>query len=160
MRRVEVHMVEVLESALETFRERAQREGIEIQRQFDSQGTMLGDAEQLRRVIINLVGNAVDSLLDAGVAAPKVQVAMGENLARTEVWVRIADNGIGIDSALRDKIWNPFYTSKDHGTGLGLPITKKLVEAHGGEIELDDAPDGGASFLLTFPKAPVEGATA
>jgi signal transduction histidine kinase len=76
------------------------------------------------------------------------------------VWVRIADNGIGIDSALRDKIWNPFYTSKDHGTGLGLPITKKLVEAHGGEIELDDAPDGGASFLLTFPKAPVEGATA
>jgi signal transduction histidine kinase len=153
MRHVEVRMSEVLDSALETFRERAQREGIEIECQFDCEGKLLGDAEQLRRVVINLVGNAVDSLLDASVQNPRIQVAMGENLAGSEVWVRIADNGVGIDEELYEKIFNPFYTSKEHGTGLGLPITRKLVEAHGGEIEVVSPPDGGAEFLLTFRKA-------
>jgi len=153
MRHVEVRMSEVLDSALETFRERAQREGIEIECQFDCEGRLLGDAEQLRRVVINLVGNAVDSLLDASVQNPRIQVAMGENLAGSEVWVRIADNGVGIDEELYEKIFNPFYTSKEHGTGLGLPITRKLVEAHGGEIEVESPADGGAEFLLTFRKA-------
>jgi signal transduction histidine kinase len=157
MRRVEVRMSEVLDSALETFRERAQREGILIERQFDCDGTLLGDAEQLRRVVINLVGNAVDSLLDAGIESPRIRISMGENLAGNEVWVRIVDNGMGIDEELYEKIFNPFYTSKDHGTGLGLPITKKLVEAHGGEIEVDAASEGGAEFLLTFPKAGAQG---
>jgi len=157
MRRVEVRMSEILESALETFRERAQREGITIESQFDCAGTLLGDADQLRRVVINLVGNAVDSLLDAGIDDPRVEVSLGENLAGTEVWVRIADNGVGIDAELYEKIFNPFYTSKEHGTGLGLPITKKLVEAHGGEIEVDATPSGGAVFLLTFPKSQVNG---
>jgi len=157
MRRVEVRMSEVLDSALETFRERAAREGIEFERRFDCEGRLLGDAEQLRRVVINLVGNAVDSLLDARIVDPRIQVSMGENLAGTEVWVRIVDNGIGIDEELYEKIFNPFYTSKEHGTGLGLPITKKLVEAHRGEIEVESAPDGGAVFLLTFPKAPMAG---
>jgi signal transduction histidine kinase len=89
---------------------------------------------------------------------PVIEVSLGENLAGSEVWVRISDNGPGIDDELRDKIFNPFVTSKQSGTGLGLPITRKLVEAHGGEIELhsplDTAGglDSGTEFVLTFPK--------
>jgi two-component system, sporulation sensor kinase D len=143
-----------LDSALETFRERSEREGVEIVRRFDCEGWLQGDAEKLRRVAINLVGNAMDSLGSlASAEAPRIEVSLGENLAGSEVWLRIADNGQGIDVQTREKIFHPFFTSKEHGTGLGLPITKKIVEAHGGSVEVAASPLGGAEFILTFPKS-------
>jgi two-component system sensor histidine kinase FlrB len=66
--------------------------------------------------------------------------------------VRIRDNGVGIDEETAAKVFNPFVSSKAGGTGLGLPITKKLVEAHGGTIELFSEPGQGAEFVLSFPK--------
>jgi signal transduction histidine kinase len=153
MRMSAVAMGDVLDSALETFRDRAARENVEILRQFDCAGDMRGDAEKLRRVVINLVGNGLDALRDASVDKPQIEVAMGENLAGTEVWVRIRDNGPGMDEEVRQRIFNPFYTSKQGGTGLGLPITRKLVEAHRGEIELLSTPGQGTEFVLTFSKA-------
>jgi len=152
MRDDEIRMVDVLESAIETFRDRAAREKVEIVRSFDCDGTLRGDAEMLRRVAINLIGNAMDALAESTVETPRIEVALGENLAGSHVWVRVGDNGDGIDPEVRDRIFNPFYTSKEHGTGLGLPITKKLVEAHGGEIELQSTRGMGAEFILTFPK--------
>jgi signal transduction histidine kinase len=152
MRLAQLHMSDVLDSALETFRDRAEREGVEIVRQFDNAGPMRGDAEQLRRVVINLVGNALDAVSVADREKPRVLVAMGENLAGTEVWVRIADNGHGMDEAERERVFNPFVTTKTTGTGLGLPIVKRIVEAHGGVIELGSTPGEGAEFVMTFPK--------
>ena len=111
-----------------------------------------GDAEKLRRVAINLVGNAIDALVESDVVDRSVEVAMGENLAGTEVWFRVKDNGPGIESEIAKRIFDPFYTSKQSGTGLGLPITKKLVEAHGGEIELITDVGQGTEFVVTFPK--------
>jgi signal transduction histidine kinase len=152
MRVSDVRMVDVLESALETFRDRAARDAVEITRAFDTDGVVEGDADQLRRIIINLVGNGIDALTEARVESPRMDVSMGENLAGTEVWVRISDNGVGIPSELREKIFAPFVTSKSGGTGLGLPITKKLVEAHGGTIELTSEAGQGTEFVLTIPK--------
>ena len=148
----EVSMADVTESALESFRDRAQRAGISIDRQIDCDGLLLGDAEQLRRVVINLVGNAMDALVEAAAPAPHIDVHMGENLAGTEVWVRVKDNGPGIDADGLGKLFSPFYTSKADGTGLGLAITKKLVEAHDGAIEASSEPGEGAEFLVTLPK--------
>lgn len=145
-------MRDVLDSALETFRERGEREQVEIRRVFDCEGAMRGDAEKLRRVMINLVGNAFDALADAQVDEPVIEVSMGENLAGSEVWVKIRDNGFGIDAETRDQIFAPFYTSKSGGTGLGLAITKKLVDAHQGSIEVAAQPGEGAEFVLVFPK--------
>ncbi len=153
MRPSPIHMADVLESALETFRERASREGIEVVRQFDSAGAMRGDAEQLRRVVINLVGNAIDAVAASDNEKPRILVAMGENLAGTEVWVRIEDNGPGMDDEQRDRVFNPFVTSKEHGTGLGLAIVKRIVEAHAGEIELTSRMGEGTEFVLSFPKS-------
>ncbi len=147
-----VRMADVLDSALETFRDRAARAEVAIEREFDRAGAMVGDPEKLRRVFINLVGNAIDALEEARIQGGRVEVALGENLAGTEVWVRIRDNGPGIDRELAQKMFNPFVTSKDGGTGLGLPITKKLVEAHGGSIELQSDPGNGTEFTVTFPK--------
>ena len=152
MRLAPLQMSDVLESALETFRERAGRERVEIVRQFDCAGVMRGDAEQLRRVVINLVGNALDAVTSADREKPRVLVAMGENLAGTEVWLRIEDNGLGMDDAACDAVFDPFVTSKENGTGLGLPIVKRIIEAHGGSIELGSTPGQGTEFVLSFPK--------
>ena len=146
-----VAMEDVLESALETFRDRMQRSGIAIVRQFDAAGEVRGDAEQLRRVVINLVTNAIDALEEGDVDEPEVSVSMGENLAGTEVWVRVADNARGIDDETRERIFDPFYTSRENGTGLGLALCQKIVDAHHGTIELDSTLGEGTEFLLTFP---------
>jgi two-component system sensor histidine kinase HydH len=148
----ELRMADVVESALESFRDRAERLGIDVDRQVDCEAQLLGDAEQLRRVVINLVGNAFDALDETATVDPRIVVHLGENLAGTEVWLRIEDNGPGIDDATRARMFDPFFTSKANGTGLGLAICKKIVEAHDGRIEESSPPGGGAGFLLTFPK--------
>jgi two-component system sensor histidine kinase HydH len=148
-----VVMEDVLESALETFRDRAVRSAIKIIRQYDADGRFEGDSEQLRRVVINLVGNAIDALEEARIAQPEVRVSMGENLAGTEVWIRVADNGLGIDEDARDQIFDPFYTSREEGTGLGLALCRKIVDNHGGSIEVETAAGEGTKFVLTFPKS-------
>jgi signal transduction histidine kinase len=104
--------------------------------------------------MINLVGNALDALADAKVAQPVIDISMGENLAGSEVWVKVRDNGLGIDQQTRDRLFTPFYTNKRTGTGLGLAITKKLVEAHQGSIEVSAQAGEGAEFVLSFPKHP------
>jgi signal transduction histidine kinase len=148
----DIQLSEVVDSALETFRDRLDRSGITLVRSIDCAGHMKGDPEKLRRVVINLVGNAIDAVEEAGVEDPVVQVSLGENLASTDVWLRVKDNGPGIPEELQDRLFSPFYTSKSGGTGLGLPICKKLVEAHNGTIELHSEPGHGTEFVLTFPK--------
>ena len=151
-RMVELRLVDVLESALETFKDRSARTGVEITRQFDCEGSMRGDPEKLRRVAINLIGNAIDALEQAAVEKPTIEISMGENLAGTEVWMRIRDNGPGIDAETRQKMFSPFFTAKEGGTGLGLAITKKLIESHAGTIEVISEEGDGAEFVVAFPK--------
>jgi signal transduction histidine kinase len=143
---------EVVDSALETFRDRIGRLGVEVTREQGGEGVMAGDAEKLRRVLINLFGNALDALEGTNAREPRIQVASGEDLAGREVWLRVRDNGPGVAPEAFAKIFDPFYTSKPSGTGLGLAISKKLVDAHGGSIEASSAPAKGAEFLLRFPK--------
>jgi signal transduction histidine kinase len=148
----ELSLADVVDSALETFRDRLTRSGVDVRREIDSEGWMQGDAEKIRRVLINLVGNALDALEAAGTANPQIEIAAGENLAATEVWLRVRDNGPGIAPDAMHEIFSPFYTSKARGNGLGLAISKKVVDAHGGSIEAESTPGSGSEFLLTFPK--------
>ncbi len=156
LRLSEVRLEEVLESAMDTFRERLAKHNVEIVRDSDGACMFQGDPEKVRRVVINLVSNALDALEEAKVQHPKIEVLAGENLARTEVWLRVKDNGPGIPQDKLHKIWNPFYTSKTTGTGLGLAITKKLVDAHGGTIEARSTLGQGAEMVVTFPKTGAE----
>ncbi len=150
-----LRMTDVVASAIETFRERLKRAGVAIECQMDTPGQMQGDADKLRRVVINLIANALDALSDAGTTEPKIVVMSGDNLAGTEVWLRVSDNGPGIPAATRAKIFDPFYTTKSQGTGLGLALSKKVVEAHGGSMELLDSSRAGSEFVLSFPKVQI-----
>jgi signal transduction histidine kinase len=147
-----LRLAEVVDSALETFRDRIARLGVEVARDPGSEGMMAGDAEKLRRVLINLFGNALDALEASRTSEPRIQVSSGEDLAGREVWLRVRDNGPGMAKEALAKIFDPFYTSKPSGTGLGLAISKKLVDAHGGSIEASSAPGKGTEFVLRFPK--------
>ncbi len=148
----EVRLRDVIASATETFRDRLERTGIRIEQEIDGEGVMRGDPEKLRRVVINLIGNAIDALEEAKTPDSSIQISAGENLAGTEVWLRVQDNGPGMDPATLERIFNPFFTSKASGTGLGLALSKKVVDAHGGSIETTSAIGEGTEFLLTFPK--------
>lgn len=147
-----IAMEDILESAIETFRDRVGRSGIEMTRHYDATGHLEGDPEQLRRVAINLISNAMDALESADIEAPRIDVAMGENLAGSEVWLRIEDNGPGMRHEIQEQIFDPFFTSRDEGTGLGLSLCRKIVDEHGGHIEVESIPGEGSRFLVTFPK--------
>jgi signal transduction histidine kinase len=147
-----IAMQDVLESAIDSFRDRCIRNQTLILRNYDAEGQLEGDPEQLRRVVINLIGNAMDAIEEAQVSQPEIRVSMGENLAGNEVWLRIADNGFGMDDQTCEQIFDPFFTSREEGTGLGLALSRKIVDSHGGTIEVESRPGQGAEFILTFPK--------
>jgi hypothetical protein len=65
----------------------------------------------------------------------------------------VADNGTGIPAEVRDRLFRPYYTTKKHGTGLGLFVVRRIVEAHGGSVAVDSEPGRGATFTLTLPAA-------
>jgi signal transduction histidine kinase len=158
LRFAEMDLPDNVQAALETLRERVSALGVRVRFERGRAGLLRGDAEKLRRVWINLIGNALDALEAASTPQPELAIELGENLAGSELWLRVRDNGPGVPEELRRRIWSPFYTSKSTGTGLGLALAKKVIEGHGGQIELEPSEPGvsGASFLVTLPKHPPE----
>jgi signal transduction histidine kinase len=111
------------------------------------------DSEQLRRVLVNLLENACRALEDrAGI----VEVTASEQDSPGMVRVSVADNGPGIEPERRERVFRPFHTTRENGTGLGLSNVQKIVEAHGGEISVDESPSGGALFSFTVPSGEEE----
>ena len=151
MRPQVVEIADVVDSALETFRDRLARDAVRIERDLAAGSNIEGDPEKLRRVVINLVGNALDAIAEVPPSDPCVRISSGHNLAGTELWVRVKDNGPGIDAPRLREIFSPFHTSKSNGTGLGLAITKKAVEAHGGTIEVESQVGVGTELVVVFP---------
>lgn len=111
------------------------------------------DPVQLERTITNLVVNACDSIEGPGQIRISAAPAAGESPRWIEVAVR--DDGSGMDSETRERIFDPFYTTKDvgKGTGLGLAIVLGIVAAHGGEVAVDTAPGRGTKITTTWPLA-------
>jgi signal transduction histidine kinase len=118
-----------------------------------------GDQHQLCQVFTNLIANAFEALEGKGTIAitaslgaiePDPVFGVAPELAPTIV-VDIADNGPGVPPELSDRIYDPFFTTKIKGTGLGLGIVRKIVDAHDGRIDLTSSPDTGTRFRVTLP---------
>jgi PAS domain S-box-containing protein len=107
-----------------------------------------GDADQLRQAVRNLLLNAADAAGEAG----RITVRVGES-GEGAAWIEVEDDGIGIQPADRDRVLEPFYTTKPGGTGLGLPIVARIIEDHHGELRLLESKSGGARFRIVLPPA-------
>jgi signal transduction histidine kinase len=103
------------------------------------------DGEKLSQVFLNIILNAID-------AAPSKGAITVETMKQAAGYrVLVKDNGSGIADELKDKIFDPFYSTKEGGTGLGLSISKKIIESYGGTLTLSDSESGGASFAVFLP---------
>jgi signal transduction histidine kinase len=107
------------------------------------------DANLLRLVFDNLVSNAFQAMPDGGM----VEIAVGEAIRGEASFVRIdiVDQGHGMDEQVLARATDPFYTTRPSGTGLGLPIVQRIVEAHGGQLEIDSIPGQGTKVSLFLP---------
>jgi len=121
------------------------------------------DRMLIRRVLANLVENAVQAAQGAG-REPAVQLSIEADRARGTASLVVDDNGPGVPSGERERIFDPYVTTKEHGTGLGLAIVRKIVLDHGGDVLVSGAPApyGGARLTVTLPGAggPREGVSA
>ncbi|MEM3356499.1 MAG: PAS domain S-box protein, partial [Candidatus Bathyarchaeia archaeon] len=104
------------------------------------------DAEKMKRVFINIIKNAVDAMPNGGKLTIKSKEANGN------VEISFTDTGKGMTKEVMDKIWTPFFTTKSRG--MGLPICKRIVEAHGGKISVKSAVNEGTTFTVTVPIKP------
>jgi two-component system nitrogen regulation sensor histidine kinase NtrY len=109
--------------------------------------TVSVDPEQMRRVIINLVDNAIEAMDRRGVIEVETYHEAQSNLVR----IVIADNGPGIPRAERDKLFLPYYSTKQRGSGLGLAIVRRIVAEHGGTIDVSDNVPRGTRFAIELP---------
>jgi signal transduction histidine kinase len=103
------------------------------------------DAELMERVFYNLILNAVQATAPGGAVTVKTRAAAGA------VEVVVIDRGVGIDPQQRDSIFNPFFTTKPEGVGLGLAIVSKIVDEHGGKITVESEPGKGSVFHVLLP---------
>jgi signal transduction histidine kinase/HAMP domain-containing protein len=113
----------------------------------ESEAFIAADEGQVRQALVNLVRNAREAMEDGG----RLRVSLRADAST--VTLSIEDEGPGIDEDVRLRIFDPFFTTKSTGTGLGLPITKQIVEAHGGTIACEAGEERGTRFALTFPRA-------
>ncbi|HET9296812.1 MAG TPA: GAF domain-containing protein, partial [Candidatus Binatia bacterium] len=141
-----------LENALVLIRERASRHGVRLERVVDEQlGEFRGDERKIKQVLVNLLSNAVKFTPEGG----KIQVRAG--LDNGAVKISVSDTGIGIAPEHHEAIFEEFrqvgsdYARKREGTGLGLTLTKKFVEMHGGRIWVESEPGKGSTFTFTLP---------
>jgi two-component system sensor kinase FixL len=113
---------------------------------------VLGDRVQLQQVALNLVLNGMDAMRERGPGDSMLVLRTAIADAKT-VRVEVKDSGPGINESDMSKIFQTFYTTKPDGMGIGLAITRSIVDAHGGRLEAHNNPDGGATFSFTLPIA-------
>ncbi len=171
-----VDLVELLEDSLAVARTRLAWGG-RVERDYDDAPPRFhGDAQQLRTVFTNLIVNALESMDgNDGARESRLRLVLqtrgsgevdgspppggdGRGAGAREVVVGVSDSGPGIPAELHEKIFYPFFTTKQRGSGVGLATVQKIVATHGGGVELDSQPGEGSTFRLRFPLESGDGA--
>jgi signal transduction histidine kinase len=144
-----VNLAWVLDGALTQMRSKLEANSVAVSRAYLSGPTVRADADKLRQVFSNIIDNAIDAM-ESTTGERRLEFAIQNNGAGMAA-VRIRDNGCGIPDDKIAKIFNPFYTSKANGTGLGLGVAKKVIDSHRGTIEVQSKVGQGTEFVLAIP---------
>jgi PAS domain S-box-containing protein len=146
--RQEYRLGEIVGPAVEAYVEQARERHVAlVTRGLESDLTVNADGQRLRRVFANVISNA----LEATQHLPDGRVEVALYRREGHAVVEVTDNGEGMVPEARGKIFQPFFTTKPTGTGLGLVIVKKIMDLHGGDIEVDTTPGRGTSVRLVIP---------
>ena len=115
-----------------------------------TEARILGSREALTGALVNLLENAMQN------SPQGARVTLSSRKENEQVWLRVVDTGPGIDPAMLDRLFEPFFTTRQEGTGLGLAIVRGVAQAHGGEVAVHSTPGQGAEFALRLPCAKKE----
>ncbi len=144
---VEVNLAEIAANAIALLKSQAQAKNIHIIYGQTEAVNLLADADQMTQVMMNLLMNALQILPNGG----KIELNLRDEKGR--VVMDFIDDGPGILAESQAQIFEPFFTQRSGGVGLGLAVVRQIVQAHGGEIGYQDSPQKGAQFTITLPKA-------
>jgi signal transduction histidine kinase len=128
----------------------ARKAGVELEWQPEANASISCDADLLRQALLNVVRNALDVMPGGG----HLRVSVRQSGSKCEIGV--ADTGPGIPAEVRQRIFEPFFSTKESGSGIGLAMTMRVVQMHGGSVDVDTAPGQGTTFYLRLPVAPAE----
>ena len=162
-----VDLKEMLDGWFPIFQEQARRVEVEASLQMDRAilPAVHGDSEKLKQVVMNLGLNALDAAREgAGQVTVMLSLgnsrgedfAVGANLGIVQseqpwLWLKISDSGPGMQREIIEKIYDPFFTTKNRGTGLGLSIVHNIIKEHGGHLEVESEPGKGSTFAVGLP---------
>lgn len=136
----------IVSNSLTQLENKLSSSGISVKKIFDRRALNIkADSERLKQVILNLIDNAVDAMLNGG----KLTIKTSKN--KEYVVLDIIDTGSGVDKYSLENLFDLFYTTKEKGSGLGLPVSKKIIDDHGGYINVDSTPGKGTSFSVRLP---------
>ncbi len=123
--------------------------GVRVAMNFDrSVDRVMVDKVQIQQVVLNLIRNAIDSMADGDKRLLDIVVRRDE---RGQAVVAVSDSGPGISQAALDRLFQPFFTTKPDGMGVGLSISRTIIEAHGGHLRASNRDQGGALFEFNLP---------
>lgn len=140
---------EIVNQAADLYQDRADDVEFELGLQQDVPGVML-DAEQLRRVLVNLIDNALEAF-EKQQTGKQISITTSYNSVRDLVIVEVSDNGAGISGSHLAKLFQPYFSTKGRGTGLGLTIVQRIIIEHGGKIRAASNLPKGAKFVIELP---------
>jgi PAS domain S-box-containing protein len=145
-----VDVNDVIREMIDMLRSEATRYSISMRTELSEDlPQIMGDRVQLQQVTMNLIINSIDALKD--LEGTREIAIMSQRVEKKQLQVSISDTGIGLPSEQVDQIFNAFFTTKDHGTGMGLRISRSIIESHGGRLWASAHSPRGANFSFTLP---------
>jgi C4-dicarboxylate-specific signal transduction histidine kinase len=145
-----VDVNEVIRDIIVLLRSEATRHSISVRTELAADlPEVVGDRVQLQQVMMNLIMNSIDAMRD--VDGTRELIIKSQRAENEQLLVSVSDTGVGLPPQKADQIFNAFFTTKTHGTGMGLRISRSIVETHGGLLWAADNSPRGASFYLTLP---------
>jgi C4-dicarboxylate-specific signal transduction histidine kinase len=147
--KVKLDLNESVSEVLALVADEARKKKTSIHTEFaENLAPVLGDRVQLQQVVLNIVLNAIDAMTDSH----EKQLRMTTHNENDQVVVAVRDTGCGIDSSTREQMFEPFYSTKPGGMGMGLSISRSIIRSHGGQLWASANEDIGATFHFTIPR--------
>lgn len=147
-----VNLVALINNTIESFTSNSNYSNISILLTCKNEIPIISaDKTKLKQVFVNIIKNGLEALKISENSNTEPYIHINLNYSNNNISIKIQDNGCGITSEQIDKIFSPLISFKPNGNGLGLPISKNIIEAHGGTIYVESSPGYGTSFFINLP---------